>query len=177
MLVKVAPVCKPLPGPLLDMLGEASWRLYETMTSYDKHYNDVIMGAMASQITSITIVYSIVYSDADQTKHQSSASLAFVRGIHRLPVDSPHKWPVTRKMFPFDDVIMQSVILINFHDMQLINQYIFVPTSIYQMLFTAWRTTIIMVPIHVHQQAVLDIAITVWASCTMVVDIYSVISD
>ena len=39
-------------------------------------------------------------------KHQSSASLAFVRGIHRLPVNSPHKWPVTRKMFPFDDVIM-----------------------------------------------------------------------
>ena len=47
------------------------------------HYNDVIMGAIASQITSLTIVYSIVYSDADQRKHQSSASLAFVRGIHR----------------------------------------------------------------------------------------------
>ena len=39
-------------------------------------------------------------------KHQSSASLAFVRGIHRGPVNSPHKWPATRKMFPFDDVIM-----------------------------------------------------------------------
>ena len=65
------------------------------------------MGAIASQITSLTIVYSIVYSDADQRKHQSSASLAFVRGIHRGPVNSPHKWPVTRKMFPFDDVIMQ----------------------------------------------------------------------
>ena len=47
------------------------------------HYNDVIMGAIASQITSLTIVYSIVYSDADQRKHQSSASLVFVRGIHR----------------------------------------------------------------------------------------------
>ena len=70
------------------------------------HYNDVIMGVIASQITSLTIVYSIVYSDADQRKHQSSASLAFVRGIHRGPVNSPHKWPVTRKMFPFDDVIM-----------------------------------------------------------------------
>ena len=45
------------------------------------HYNDVIMGAIASQITSLTIVYSIVYSDADQRKHQSSASLAFVRGF------------------------------------------------------------------------------------------------
>ena len=64
------------------------------------------MGAIASQITSLTIVYSTVYSDADQRKHQSSASLAFVRGIHRGPVNSPHKWPVTRKMFPFDDVIM-----------------------------------------------------------------------
>ena len=47
------------------------------------HYDDVIMTAMASQITSLTIVYSTVYSDADQRKHQSSASLAFVRGIHR----------------------------------------------------------------------------------------------
>ena len=67
-----------------------------------KHYNDVIMGAMMSQITSLTIVYSTVYSGANQRKHQSSASLAFLRGIHR----SPHKWPVTRKIFPFDDVIM-----------------------------------------------------------------------
>ena len=65
------------------------------------------MGAIASQISSLTIVYSTVYSDADQRKHQSSASLAFVRGIHRGPVNSPHKWPVTRKMFPFNDVIMQ----------------------------------------------------------------------
>ena len=64
------------------------------------------MDAIASQITSLTIVYSIVYSDADQRKHQSSASLAIVRRIHRGPVNSPHKWPVTRKMFPFDDVIM-----------------------------------------------------------------------
>ena len=70
------------------------------------HYSDVIMGTIASQITSLTIVYSTVYSDADQRKHQSFASLAFVWGIHRGPVNSPHKWPVTRKMFPFDDVIM-----------------------------------------------------------------------
>ena len=66
------------------------------------------MGAVASQITNLTIVYSTVYSDADQRKHQSSASLAFVWGIHRGPVNSPHKWPVTRKIFPFDDVIMLS---------------------------------------------------------------------
>ena len=68
--------------------------------------NDAIMSAMASQITSLTIVYSTVYSGADQIKHQSSASLAFVRGIHRWPVNSPHKWPVTPKKFPLDDVIM-----------------------------------------------------------------------
>ena len=70
------------------------------------HYTDVIMSLMASQITSLTIVYSNVCSGTDQRKHQSSASLAFVRGIHREPVNSPHKRPVTQKMFPFDDVIM-----------------------------------------------------------------------
>ena len=75
------------------------------------HYNDVIMGAMASQITSLTIVYSKVYSGADQREHQSSESLASVRGIHRGPVNSPHKWTVTRKRFPFDDVIMNSIVI------------------------------------------------------------------
>ena len=65
------------------------------------------MGMIASQITSLTIVYSADYSDADQRKHQSSSSLAFVRVIHRGPVNSPHKWPVTRKMFPFGGVIME----------------------------------------------------------------------
>ena len=65
------------------------------------------MDMIASQITSLTIVYSTVYSDADQKKYQSSASLAFVRVFYRRPVNSPHKWPVTRKMFPFDDVIMK----------------------------------------------------------------------
>ena len=69
------------------------------------HYNDVIMGAIASQITSLTIVFSTVYLDTDQRNYQSSASLAFAWGIHRRSVNSPHKWPVTRKMFPFDDVI------------------------------------------------------------------------
>ena len=72
------------------------------------HYGDVIMGTVASQFTSLAIVYSTVYSGANQRKHQSSASLAFVRLIHRGPVNSPHIWPVTRKMFPFDDVIMFS---------------------------------------------------------------------
>ena len=55
------------------------------------HYGDVIMRTIASQITSLTVVNSTVYSDADQRKH---------------PVNSPHKGPVTRKMLQFDDVIM-----------------------------------------------------------------------
>ena len=71
-----------------------------------KHYGDVIMGEITSQVTSLSSVYSTLYSDADQRKYQSSASLAFVWGIHRGPVNSPHKRPVTLKMSPFDDVIM-----------------------------------------------------------------------
>ena len=74
------------------------------------HYNDVKMSAIASQITSLTIVCSTVYSGADQRWHQSSASLAFVSGIHRWPVNSPHKWPLTRKMLPFDYFIMSTYI-------------------------------------------------------------------
>ena len=70
------------------------------------HYIDVIMSTVASHITSLSIVYSTVYSGADQRKHQCVASLALEWGIHRSPVNSPHKWPVTWKMFPFDDVIM-----------------------------------------------------------------------
>ena len=64
------------------------------------------MGMMASQITSLTIINSTIYLGADQGKHQSSASLAFVRRIHRWPVNSPHKGPVTWKMFPFEHAIM-----------------------------------------------------------------------
>ena len=63
------------------------------------HCSDIIMGAMASQITSLTIVYSTTYSGVDQRKLRNSASLAFVRGIHRWPVNSP-QWPVTRKKWP-----------------------------------------------------------------------------
>ena len=69
-----------------------------------QYYNGVIMSAMASQITSLTIVYPSVY-----WKHQSSASLAVMRLIHRRPVNSPHKGQVTRKMDPFDDVIMSGI--------------------------------------------------------------------
>ena len=79
-----------------------------SFTQSINHYSDDIMGTFASQITSLTLVYSIIRSDADQRKHQSSASLAFVRGIHRGPANFLHKWPVTRKMFLFDDVIMRN---------------------------------------------------------------------
>ena len=71
-----------------------------------RHYSDIMMGAMAFQIASLMIVCSAVHSGVDQRKHQSSASLAVLWGIHRWPVNSPPKGPVTRKTFPFDDVIM-----------------------------------------------------------------------
>ena len=64
------------------------------------------MDTMASQITSLTIVYSTIYSVVEQRKHQSPASLAFVRAIHRWPLSPPHKGPVTRKIFSLDGVIM-----------------------------------------------------------------------
>ena len=83
----------------------------ESEMNSNAHYDDVIMTMLASQITSLTVVYSIVYSGVNQRKHQSSASLAFVREIHRGPVNFPHKWPVTRKMFPFDDVTMKFILL------------------------------------------------------------------
>ena len=70
------------------------------------HYLDVIMRAMASQITGILCICSTLDSGTDQRKHQSTTSLAFARGIHRWPVDSPHKGSVTQKTFPSDDVIM-----------------------------------------------------------------------
>ena len=63
----------------------------------ESHYSHVIMGVMASQSTGVPFFCS----GGDQRKHVSSVSLAFVRGIHRWPVDSPHKGPVTRKMFPW----------------------------------------------------------------------------
>ena len=96
-------------------LAAPHYSLWDSFLAVRFHYCDIIMGSIASQITSLTIVYSIVYSDADQRKHQRSASLAFVRGIHRWPVNSPHKWPVTRKMFPFDDVIMFLLVNVIFH--------------------------------------------------------------
>ena len=63
------------------------------------HYGDAIMIVSASEITTVSMIYSAVCLGTDQRKHQSSASLAFVRGIHRWPVNSPHKGPVMRKCF------------------------------------------------------------------------------
>ena len=85
---------KPLPGQTL---------IHDWWVS--KRYNDVIMSAMASEIPSLTIFTQPFYSGTDERRHQSSASLAFVRGIHHWPVNSPHKGPVTWKIFPSDDVI------------------------------------------------------------------------
>ena len=72
----------PMLSANFPMKGYKRGKRYHVMTSL-RHYIDVIMGTMASQITSLTVVYSIIYSGADQRKHQSSESLAFVRGIHR----------------------------------------------------------------------------------------------
>ena len=74
--------------------------LIEDVSTYSKiHCSDVMMSTMSSQITSLTLVYSTVYSGADQRKQQSSAPLAFVQGIHRSPVNFPHKRPVMRIYF------------------------------------------------------------------------------
>ena len=84
----------------------AGYMLGEWLDFVLAHYTNVRMSVMGSQITSVSIVCSTVCSGTDQRKNQSFASLAFVRGIHRSPVNSPHKEPVMRKMFPFDDIIM-----------------------------------------------------------------------
>ena len=83
------------------------WMPQNTLDDISQHHHrDVIMSAMASQITGVSTVYSTISTGADQRKHQSSKSLAFVRGIHRWLVNSPHKGLLRRKMFPFDDIIL-----------------------------------------------------------------------
>ena len=77
-----------------------------TLKDMGKHHSDVTMSAMGSQITGVSIVCAAVCSGTGQRKYQSSASPAFFMGIYRWQVDSPHKGPVTRKMFPLDDVII-----------------------------------------------------------------------
>ena len=100
-----------------NIIRSYSWRSFLThVSSTDQvskldmqtlipHDIYVIMGAIVSQITSLAIAYATV-SGAARREHQSSVSPTLVREIHRWPVNSPHKWPVTRKMFPIDDVIM-----------------------------------------------------------------------
>ena len=92
--------CVIVRRPRRLITGQFVW-LY----CWNEHYSDVMLGAMTSQITSVSVVCSTVCSSAYHSK-QSSVTLAFERGIHRSPVDSPHKGSVTWKMFPFDDVIM-----------------------------------------------------------------------
>ena len=75
-------------------------------TYFEEHWRHNGCDGVSNHQPRDLIVFSTVYPGADQRKHLSSASLAFVQGIHRWPVNSPHKWPVTRKMFPFDDIIM-----------------------------------------------------------------------
>ena len=87
-------------------LSANALELWRSCTKPSIIYSDITMSAVASQITGVSIVYSTICSGTDQRNYQSSASLAFVRVIHRWPVNSPHKGPVTRKMFPFDDVNM-----------------------------------------------------------------------
>ena len=76
-------------GKITSTTDTSHWVTVAVVTTY---YCEVIMDAMASQVTSFTIVYWTFHPGADQRKHQSSASLAFVRGIHRWPVNSPHRW-------------------------------------------------------------------------------------
>ena len=116
-------------------------RILDALKNYPSHHqaeshsNDVIMNAIASQIICISVVCSTVCSGADEIKHQSSASVPFVRGIPQWPVDSPHKGPVTRKMFPIDDVVMVNAQfwLVTRH--QLMVCWHFVITS-YRSLYT-----------------------------------------
>ena len=96
---------------LLGQWGKSSWPdlIY---------YSDVILSMMATEITGVLIVCSTVYSGTNQRKHQSfnqrkhqsSASLAFVMGIHQWPMDYPQKGPIMWQMFPFDDVSMMWII-------------------------------------------------------------------
>ena len=103
--------CRQQPSGGFDYDFSVTWVLCCThIVLQPLPYSDVIMCAMASQITRVSIVCSTVVSGRDQRKHQSSASLAFVWGINRWPVNSPHKMPVTRKICSFDDVIMNKMI-------------------------------------------------------------------
>ena len=106
-LMHTSEIC-PLNDNLLSFVTPSTLIFSLGTMAVLSHYSDVIMNATVSQITGVSIVCSTVCSVVDQRKHQSSASLAFVRGIYRWPADSPHKGWVTRKMFSFDDVIVNT---------------------------------------------------------------------
>ena len=106
-MVRHRPGDKPFSEPLLVRLS------MHILVTQPQHHSDIIMSAVPSQITSVSIVYSTVCSGTDQRKHQSSASLAFVRVIHQWPVNSLHKGPVTRKMLLFDDIIVNEMLHYN----------------------------------------------------------------
>ena len=83
------------------------WNLSNKLVAFTAiHYNDVIMGVVASQITGVPVVCTVIGSGTNQRKYQTSASLALVKGIHCWPMNSMHKGPVTQKMLPFDEFIM-----------------------------------------------------------------------
>ena len=87
-----------------DLVGHFDWNLVVQKDDLTH------VSTTTKETHGLTIVYSTIHSVADQRKHQSSLSLAFMRGIHRWPVNSPYKWPVMQKMFSFDDVIMVSTV-------------------------------------------------------------------
>ena len=108
---------KPLPEPMLTYCQLDPWEL--TSAKFESKYKSFHSGKCiwtlqwlhnepdGVLITGVSIVYSTVCSGANQRKHQSFMSLVFVRGIHWWPMNSPHKGPVTRKMVPFNDIIMK----------------------------------------------------------------------
>ena len=115
------------------------WTLALLYFNVQNHYSDVIMKAMASQITSVSIVCSTVCSGIDKRKHQGPASLAFVRGLRSLVDSRGHEGPVTRTMFPFDDVIMMS------HGGNLHSQYTFIkpfPPQMWNSIFLLIRLVV-----------------------------------
>ena len=132
-----------LSGDKILVSHLVAWHCWVVRVAKRTHYGDVIMDAISTQISSLTFVYSTVYSDADQGQHQSSASLAFVWGIQRGPVNSPHKWPVTQKMIPFDVVIMQ-IFIDRYHQTLMIRSHLiynFIIHVIRNVIF-AWKISL-----------------------------------
>ena len=136
-----------------EVLPIAKFHVLQSHSSEVTQYNDVIMNTMASQITSLTIVYSTVYSGADQRKHQSFASLAFVRGIPRGPVNSPHKGPVTRKMFPFDDVVMTIWISAKLHSSTYVRTVIYCHNTMHNCIMFSWHIGCLVAHVFFIEQA------------------------